>query len=799
MIKNYFKIAWRNLWNHKTYSFLNIFGLALGMAVAIMIGLWIKDELDYNNYFKDREQIAQVFQNQTFNNEIHTVPVIPRPLEMVLRNNYRDYFKHIVMSSGTQEKYLRYGETNISKRGYFMQENAPEMLWLDILKGETNGLQEKNSIMLSASCAKALFGAEDPIGKIVEVGSQDQMKVTGIYNDIPYNNGFDNTDFIMPWKHFITTQNWVKESADNWGNNSFQLFVQIADNTSMKKVSSVIKDVKKNASAETRPFNPEFMLLPMKDWHLRSNFENGKQVGGRIEYVWLFGTIGIFVLLLACINFMNMSTARSEKRAREVGIRKTIGSVRSQLISQFLSESFLVVVIAFMIALVIILLLLGSFNDLARKEIIFPWNNATFWISSTFLILLTALLAGSYPALYLSSFRPVKVLKGTFRTGRFSTVPRKVLVVVQFTVSIVLIIGTLIIQKQIQYTKDRPSGYDKAGLIQIPVMSSDYIGKYELMRNTFLGSGAAVEMSSSSSPTTSVWSNRSGYTWDGKAEGFQEDFAWTNVSYDYAKSLDLKFISGRDFSREFPSDTNAVIINRTAAQYMGLKDPVGKYLRDTDADDPELPLQIIGVVEDMIMQSPYEPVKQTVYAFDKYESASYYNLRLNPDNSISENLATLEKVFKKQFPHLPFQYQFIDEKYAEKFASEERIAGLAGIFTGLAIFISCLGLFGLASFIAEQRTKELGIRKVLGATVANLWLLLSKDFMLLIVISLFLASPLAYYFMSSWIQKYAYRINISSWVFLVAGAGALIIAMLTVSFQAIKTAMANPVKSLKTE
>ena len=798
MIKNYFKIAWRNLIQSKVYSFINIFGLALGMAVTIIIGLWVNDELSYNDYFTNKKQIAQVFQSQTFNGNTGTGPAIPRPLEFSLREGYNDNFKHIIMASWTNSLYLKYGDVNISREGNFMQEAAPDMLDLEILKGKKYGLQEMNAIMLSESSAKAIFGENDPIGKILKVNSQFDMKVSSVYKDIPVNNRFNDLHYIIPWKRYITRE-WIKDAADSWGNNSFQLFVQIADNTSMEKVTSIVKDVKLNANEDTKQYNPQIFLFPMKDWHLRSNFENGIQTGGRIEYVWLFGIIGLFVLILACINFMNLSTARSEKRAKEVGIRKSIGSSRGQLINQFLSESFLVVVFAFVLAIGLVLLSLNGFNSLAEKEIGFPWSNSLFWLTSILFIIFTALLAGSYPALYLSSFEPVKVLKGTFRAGRFAALPRKVLVVVQFTVSVALIIGTLIVMQQIQYTKNRPAGYEKEGLIQIPVMSEDFAGKLDLMRSEFLNSNAVIEMSSSSSPTTQVWSNRSGYTWEGKQEGFQEDFAWTEVSYEYAKSLKLKFIAGRDFSREFATDSNAVIINQTAVKYMGIKDPVGKFLRDEDEEDPAPPMQIIGVVEDMIMQSPYEPVKQSLYVFDRDGEASFYNLKLNPKQGVSDNLKVIENVFKKHFPSLPFRYDFVDQQYAKKFASEERIANLAGIFTALAIFISCLGLFGLASFVAEQRTKEIGVRKVLGATISNVWVLLSKDFMLLISISLLIASPLAYYFMSIWIQKYTYRIDISFWVFVVAGAGAITITLLTVSFQAIKAARSNPVLSLRTE
>ncbi|MEO1010541.1 MAG: ABC transporter permease [Bacteroidota bacterium] len=799
MFKNYLKIAWRNLWKSKGYSAINISGLALGMSVTLIIGLWVNDELTHNSYFKNRDRIAQVFQSQTFNGETNSYPSIPRPLETALRNDYADNFKYLVMSSWNNAQYLKYKETSISRYGNFIQQEAPELLELKILKGEKDGLREINSIMLSKSVADALFGEEEPIGKVINVNSQYDMMVTAVYEDIPVNNSFNDAEFLMPWDKYVATREWVQNAVDRWGNNSFQMFVQMADNVAMESVSDKIKDVKKNLSEDTAEFNPQIFLFPMKDWYLRNHFENGKQVGGRIKYVWLFGFIGAFVLLLACINFMNLSTARSERRSKEVGIRKSIGSQRGQLINQFLSESFLVVLFAFFIAIIIVLLSLNGFNDLARKEIVFPWGNAKFWLISIAFILFTALLAGSYPALYLSSFRPVDVLKGTFKAGRYAGLPRKILVVLQFTVSVAFIIGTVIVMQQINHAKNRPVGYNKEGLIQLPTMGQDFEGKANLMRSEFLNSGAVVEMSTSSSPTTQVWSNRSGFDWEGKPEGFQEDLAWTEVSPEYARSLNLKILEGRDFSREFASDSNAVLINRTAKEYMGLTDPIGKFMKDADEEDPDPPLKIIGVVEDMIVNSPYEPVKQMVYAFDQYGNSSFYNLRLNPKQSASQNLAIVERVFKEHFSNIPFQYDFVDEEYAEKFASEERIGSLSAVFTALAILISCLGLFGLTSFVAEQRTKEIGVRKVLGATVFNVWNMLSKDFLKLVIISGFIAIPVSCYIMNGWLQEYPYRVILEWWIFALAFVGAIGITLLTVSFQAIKEANANPVKSLRTE
>ncbi|GAB3729903.1 ABC transporter permease [Spirosoma lituiforme] len=801
MLTNYLKIAWRNLTRNKGYSAINIGGLSTGMAVAILIGLWINDELTFNQYHKDHDRIAQVYQNQIFNKEIGTIHSVPRPLEMTLRNAYGEHFKHLVMSSWRFRSILAHGEKKLVKQGNFMQEAAPDMLGLTMISGRKDGLKDPSSILLAASTAQALFGNEAALGKIVKLNNKYMMKVTGVYADVPSSNDFSATTFIAPWDHYVNNTEWVKNSADNWGDNSWQLFVQTADNTTVAQASAKIRDAKmKNAPEGIKQYKPELFLLPMNDWHLRAHFENGVQAGGRIDNVWLFGIIGAFVLLLACINFMNLSTARSEKRAKEVGIRKAVGSVRRQLVTQFLSESFLVVGLAFGLALGLVLLALPSFNTLADKMIEFPWTNGYFWGASLLFVLFTAFLSGSYPALYLSSFQPIKVLKGTgsssrFGARRFTTLPRKVLVVLQFTVSVAMIIGTIIVFRQIQHSRNRPIGYNRDGLIQIPLSEGAFVGKYDLLRREFLNSGAVIDMSSASSPTTSISSNRSGFTWEGKPEGFQEDLAYTVVSPEYVKSLGLKIIAGRDFSRAFATDSNAVILNKTAVRYMGLKNPVGTVIRM----DGNPPLTVIGIIDDMIMTSPYEPIKQAMYVFDKDNSSMYYNLRLNPSRSASQSLAAVERVFRKNFPDLPFEYQFVDQEYATKFSSEERIGNLAGVFTTLAILISCLGLFGLASFVAEQRTKEIGIRKVLGASISNLWGLLSKDFMLLVLIALLIATPLAWYGMNQWLQKYSYRTELNWWIFVAAGAGALSIALLTVSFQSIKAALTNPVKSLRSE
>ncbi len=798
MLKNYFKIAWRSLGKNKVSSFINIGGLAVGMAVAILIGLWIYDELSFDKYHKNYDRIAQVMQLQTFNGKTGAQQAIPLPLGGELRTNYGSNFKYLAMTSWEGDHILSNGDKKISENGFFMEPQGPRMLSLKMLKGNIDGLKEMNSIFISASVAKAFFDDEDPINKVFKFDNKLEVKVTGVYEDLPHNTKFADVHFITPWDLYVSSEKWVRRSQTQWGNNSFQLFAQIDDKSNFAAVNKNIINAKLNkVDPEDRKYNSRIFLHPMRDWHLRSGWENGVQKGGLIEYVWLFGLVGCFVLLLACINFMNLSTARSEKRAKEVGIRKAVGSVRGQLITQFYSESLLVVVFAFLLAIVLVILILPWFNDVASKHLSIPWTNALFWIAGIAFTLLTGLIAGSYPALYLSSFNPVKVLKGTFRVGRFASVPRKVLVVLQFTISLALIIGTIIVYSQVQYSKNRPIGYNRDGVMMVMMKSPDFYGKLDVIRTELKAEGVIQEMAQSSSPLTSVWSNNGGFSWEGKDPNLDADFATIWVSHDFGKTIGWQFKEGRDFSREFGTDSTGIVLNESAVKFMNIKDPLGKMIKWGDGPKADN-LKVIGIIKDMVMQSPYEPVKQTMYLLNKDEE-NWFILKLNPDKSASEAVAKISAVFRKIIPSAPFDYKFADDDFARKFAAEERIGKLSTFFAVLAVFISCLGLFGLASFVAEQRTKEIGVRKVLGASVANLWGLLSKDFVLLVIISFLIATPFAWWFMQKWLMKYTYRTNISWWIFAASGIGAMIITILTVSFQAIKAALANPVKSLRTE
>ncbi len=794
MIKNYFKIAWRNLIRSKGYSAINIGGLAVGMAVAMLIGLWVYDEITFDKYHNNYDRIAQVMQHANFNGQVETQTSNPALMGPELRNKYGSDFKYVVQSSWAGGHLLSVGNKHISKVGNFFEPDAPEMLTLKMLKGTRAGLKDPYSIMLSASAAESVFGKDDPINKVIKFDRTYYVKVTGVYEDLPDNTSFREIKIMMPWELWLIQNPWAKKMDEPWGSNFSQTFVQITDNADMAKVSAKIKNAKlNNVSKEEAKYQWVVFLQPMRKWNLYNEFKNGVNTGGIIRYVRLFGIIGIFVLMLACINFMNLTTARSEKRAKEVGIRKTIGSLRWQLIKQFFAESYLVVLLAFMFSLILLVLLLPLFNDVAGKKIGVPWQSPAFWFFNLLFILITGLLSGSYPALYLSSFQPLKVLKGTFRVGKLASVPRKVLVVTQFTVSVMLIIGTIIVYQQIQYAKNRPIGYTRNGLINLG-MEPEVRDHYEAIRTDLKNSGAIVEMASSNSPLTQVWNTNGGFEWEGKDPSMAVDFPNNTVSYEFGKTVDWKIKDGRDFSRDYATDSAAFIINESAAKFLGFENPVSKVVKWRGK-----PFTIIGIVNDIMQESPFYPVRPTLYHIGKYENMYNLILKLNPQKSAKQSLTSIEQLLKKYTPSVPFDYKFVDEEFGGKFKAEERIGKLSSYFAILAIFISCLGLFGMASFVAEQRTKEIGIRKVLGASIVNLWRLLSTEFFVLVLLSCIIAIPVAWYYLHSWLTNYDYRIEIKWQVFALASFVALIITLLTVSFQAIKAAIANPVKSLRTE
>lgn len=794
MLKNYFKIAWRNLLKSKIYSIINIFGLATGMAVAMLIAIWIWDEVTYDHYHHNHEQLAQIMSTIVDKSGKKTTnQAVPNPMGNELQSKFGSDLKNVSMASWNFEHILAVGDKKITAQGMWVEEDFPVMFSLRMLKGNLAALSDPSAILINASLAKTLFGDADPINKIIRQNNMDNFAVAGVFEDFPRNTTFNDVQLFLPWKKYISLP-WIAKSLTNWGQHSSQAFVQVAPNIPIDQASQKIKNVVMAHRNATTDMQVETVLYPMDQWHLYSKFEDGQATGGRIQFIWLFFTIGVFVLLLACINFMNLSTARSEKRAKEVGIRKTVGSMRKLLIGQFLSESVLIAFISFLFSIILVLPLLPLFNRLADKNMQLPWGNAYFWLIALAFTVITGLIAGSYPAFYLSKFEPIKVLKGTFRVGKFASLPRKILVVIQFAFSISLIIGTIIVYKQIQYAKNRPVSYRNEGLITIMMNTPDLYGRYEALRSELLATGVVDDMAESTAPTTSMSETASSLSWSGKDPNALLIFGTVSVTENFGKTIGWQLKAGRDFSKDFATDSSAMILNEAAVKQIGMKgDMVGQTIKYGPKE-----YTVIGVIKDMVMESPYKNVTPTVF-MNNLNLCYIITVAIKQNAPITNALSKVEAVFKKYNPGSPFNYTFNDEVYAKKFADEARIGNLATFFTFLAIFISCLGLFGLASFVAEQRKKEIGVRKVLGASIYHVWQLLSKEFALLILISCFIAIPLAWYYLSNWLQQYEYRTTIPYWVFMASGMGALVITLITVSFHAIKAALINPVKSLKTE
>ncbi|HEV9037597.1 MAG TPA: FtsX-like permease family protein [Puia sp.] len=793
MLKNYFTVAWRNLLRSKWYSLINTLGLSIGLAVALLIGLWIWDELSFDHYYENHSRVAQVMTTQTFNGRTGTGEATSLPVGKTLRTQFAGDFSEVARCSWTFDHTLAVGDRMITQMGMYAEPGFSHIITLRMVKGSRDALKDPSAILLTQSAATALFGNEDPMNKTVKIDNLAVAKVEGIFEDPPRNTSFSSVKFLLTWAMYESTADWVRHAEDQWGNHSWPTFVLMAPKADPARVTARIKDLPK---AHNKEGDETLLLQPMDNWHLYSDFKDGKVSGGLIRFVWLFAIIGVFVLLLACINFMNLSTARSEKRAKEVGIRKTVGSLRTQLIGQFLCESIVVALLAFVLAIGWVLLALPSFNTLADKDMHLPWANPVFWVLTLGFTLVTGLLAGSYPAFYLSGFDPIRVLKGAFRAGRFASLPRKVLVVLQFTVSVALIIGTILVFSQINYARNRPVGYSREGLISIMMNTPEIFGHYNALRGDLLRTGAVADMCESSSPITNVWSNQIGWDWKGKDPQFVPLFGTIACTHDYGKTLDWSIKEGRDFSRNFVTDSGGrggLILNEAAVKLTGMSHPLGETITWNDS-----PRVVIGIVRDMVMENPYQPIKPTIF-FISYGWTNVIDVRLNPSMSARAALRAIAPVFKRYNPGSAFEYKFVDEEYARKFTDEQRIGRLATVFAVLAIFISCLGLFGLASFVAEQRTREIGVRKVLGASLFHLWGMLSADFVLLVVISCAIAVPVAWYFLHQWLKQYEYRTPMYWWAFVGASLGALAITLLTVSYQAVRAGMANPVKALRSE
>ena len=790
MLRNYIKIAWRSIVNNKIYSAINTLGLAAGMAVTLIIALWVYKEYSSNRFLPGYQNAYQVKLNHTIEGSVRTMNGASLPLADVLRKDIPE-IKYVASTDWCDKHGLMVDDAKLFPRGMRVGNDFLKILQYPLLKGNANTvLNDPYSIVLTESTAKALFGNEDPVNKTVRYENKHELKVTGILKDLP-GNSFLKFTYLIPFSYREQTTDWIKEARHQWGNNSFQLFVALQPNTVYTQLEPKIRDLVKKNSTDMK--TTEVMMQPAKDWKLYNRFENGKVAGGLIEYVRMFSIIGILVLMIACINFTNLSTARSEKRAREVGVRKAIGSQRKHLIFQFLTESTLITLVAFGIALLLVQVSLPWFSELTNSWLTIPFTSPLFWGIMTGFIIATSLLAGSRPAFYLSSFKPAKVLKGKLQTGRKATWSRKTLVVIQFSCSIALIISTIIIYQQLEHVKNRPTGY-KAGQLLMTDMSTDLNRNYTALKNELLQTGVIDHIAFASSPVTDVYSHTVIEHWPGKSAGSEVlHTAAIGVSDNYFKTLGMEFQSGHDFSDSWKTDSATVIVNEAAVRKMNLKQPLDQIINWNGNEK----VRIVGVIKDVLMESPFAPVPATVFSHGREGKSIMY--RVHPGVNMQEALTKLAPVFTKYNPAYPYIYQFADEEYAAKFEIEVLVEKLAGIFAGLAILISCLGLFGLAAFLAEQRTKEIGIRKVLGASVSQLWVLLSKEFIVLVLVSCVIASPVALYFLHDWLQKYEYRINIGMSVFIVSAVLAIVITVITISFQTIKAAVGNPITALRNE
>lgn len=792
MVFNYIKIAWRNLLKNKIYSAINILGLAIGVAVTILIGLWVYHEYSYDKFLPGYQQVYQVKRNFDSNGNILTFNTTSLKLANTLRHEIPE-IEYLAETDWASHHGLKVGDRKFYRRGMIVGEDFLKVFHFPLLQGDAaSALRDPFSIILSASTAIALFDSEDVIGKIVRVDNQHDLKVTGVLKDVPSNSTLQ-FEYLVPFSYLVQTNANVKATINgSYSDNGFQQFITLRRGASLEKVAAKIKHIEKTEKNNFNAQHSEVILHAMEHWHLYSQHKNGKEAGGFIEYVRIFSIIGILVLIIACINFINLTTARSEKRAKEIGIRKAIGSLRTQLIVQLLMESFLYTIMAFGIALVIVQLALPAFNQLTEAVLSIPFQVPLFWVAIATGIIITALLAGSKPAFYLSSFHPIKTLKGRIQQGKASGISRKALVVVQFSCSIMLIISTIVIYQQMQYVKQRPTGYNIDRLVSTN-MNNEISANYEALRTEMLSSGLVEHVSASSSHPTGIYWHTNIDQWPGKIENESIEMGVISVTRDYFKTMGIQLLQGQQFRAG--QDSLDIILNQTAVTMLRLKDPIGTMLTWNGKFR-----HVAGIVNDALMSSPFTTPEPTMFlAVDRPASDDVMLYRLAANAKTEVAMEKLSRIFNKYAPSFAYAYDFTDNDYNEKFKQEVLTGRLSGLFAALAIFISCLGLFGLATYTAEQRTKEIGLRKVLGASVTQLWLMLTQDFLLLVGISCLIASPIAFYFLQHWLEQYDYRISIHPGVFLMAAMIAILITLFTVSFQTVRAALANPVKNLRTE
>jgi len=786
MLRNYLKTAFRNLTRNKGFSTINIVGLAVGMASTILILIWIQNELSHDRFHENTSRLYLVATRHKANGNYQAWTSTPSPLASVLKQDYAEVedatrFQNITFLLSANDKHF-------NLRGAFVDPSFLSMFSFPLQQGSGRaGLEGNSNIVITQQLAKKLFGDENAVGKIIRIDSVENFMVAGVLKDLPNNTQFE-FEYLLPWT-FLKRLNW---DNDSWGNSSLTTFALLKRGSSEAGFDEKVKNIISSHSDETI----ETFTQPLSRMHLYGKADNGKFIAGKIELVRLFAVIAGFILLIACINLMNLSTARSEKRAREVGVRKVAGAGRKMLIFQFMGESILTASIAGILAVVLVQISLPAFGTLVGKSFVLDFSNPVYWLLAILFIIVTGLISGSYPALYLSSFQPVKVLKGTFRSVNALVTLRKFLVVLQFSFAIILIIGTIVVKREIDFVQNRDAGYSRNNLV-FTFIQGDADKNYNIIKQELLKSGAAIAVTRSANPITRRWNGGYGFMWPGSTE---EDknllFVRLGSDADFTRTIGTRLIAGRDIDiYNYPGDTTAMLLNESAIKAMGLKNPIGqKVKREGDHS-----WEVVGVVKDFILESPFESKVNPMMITGPTDFFQVIHFKLNPANTTEDNIAKAESIFTKYNPEYPFEYVFADEAYATKFNDERRSGKLAALFGGLSIFISCLGLFGLATYMAESRIKEIGVRKVLGSSVSGIVTLLSKDFVKLVLIAFIVASPVAWYIMNQWLKSYSYRISINWKIFAMAGLLSLLIAVLTVSYQAVKAALASPARSLRTE
>ena len=786
MILNYIKIAFRTLLKNKGYSFLNIFGLAIGITCASLIFLWVEDELSFNENFARQEQIYIVPTNQLYEGEWRTFYSSPGPLAEDMKSDIPGIIR--ATRSSQETRLFTVGDNAINRTGRYADEDFLDIFSLKFIEGQRkDAFANPEAIVLTQETAEQLFGVgEKALGKVVRVSNRDNYLVTGVIENLPKNVSFD-FDWVAPFERYRDGAEWMTE----YGNNFSDTFVEIAPESNFETIDKQVRGLINTKEENTDDYA---FLHTMKDWHLRSKFENGEKIGGRITYVRLFTIIAFIILLIACINFMNLSTARSEKRANEVGVRKAMGSGRGRLITQFISEALILSFIATLLSVILLAVLLPQFNLIIDKTLELGLTNPIHIFVLLGIAVTCGLLAGLYPAFYLSSFKPVEVLKGLKVTEGSVALIRKGLVVGQFTISIVFIIVTILVYQQIQHVKNRELGYDKDQLISMRV-NNEIIDKFNVIQQDLISSGSVYNAALCNSQILSGGNNGSGFNWKGGTNTEDVLISFRNISEGFFDTTGMEIIEGRGFSKNIDADSTYTLVSESLAKMMGSEN--GSVLGKTISRGEDA-MEVIGVVKDYLYGDMYGSSDPVLF-FNYHNYARYMYIKTKEGVPIADALSNIETVLKKHNPAYPFEYTFVDDAFDAKFKNEQLVGELSQIFAILAILISCLGLFGLAAYTAEQRRKEIGVRKVLGASVSGIVKLLSKDFLKLVVISIVIAIPIAWYFMRDWLQDYAYRIEINWKVFVAAGVIAILIAIITVSFQAIKAAIANPVDSLKTE